>query len=164
MEGAGAGEAGVIARTIIPLGWEKFQHKDVWRKSGGRPPWIKSYTALLHNDAYMGLSLSQRGLLHNLWLMYASSGEPLNEARTRHLLSTNKAESRHFQAHLEALSNAGFIEILSHPTRNSLATRGEKSREEQDTNKEHVWTNEEDRAYDEPVLRVVGLEKVLRDI
>lgn len=110
--------------------WEKYQHKDVWKKSGGTPPWIKNYTKLLHDDDYIGLPLAARAILHGLWLMYAAAGQDVNKNTSRHLLSTNKGESRHFQEHLDALNHAGFIEFVSQPARTSLATREEESREE----------------------------------
>lgn len=117
-------------RQIIVRNWDKFQHKDVWRKSGGKPPWIKAYTRLLHDEEYMQLTLPQRALLHGIWLMYASTGGALTTTRCRRLLSTNKAETRHFYKHLDAIADAGFIEFVSQPKRESGATRVEKSREE----------------------------------
>jgi hypothetical protein len=54
-------------RWIVIPNWDEFQHyKD------RNPKWIKVYTKLLHNDAYLGLSPHQRAVLHGLWLMYAS--------------------------------------------------------------------------------------------
>jgi hypothetical protein len=110
-------------RLIIIRNWEKFQHKDVWKKSGGRPPWIKTYTALLHDDNYLGLTHAQRGILQGLWLLRASSGLDPNETTSRRLLCTNKGESRHFLSNLEALNRAGYIEFLSQPTRESVASK-----------------------------------------
>lgn len=111
-----------MKRFIVIPSWEKFQHRDVWKKSGGRPPWIKNYTQLIHKDEYTDLTLSQRGLLHGIWLLYASSGQEVSEDTCRRLLCTNKGESRHLLGNLRALSDAGLIDISSHP---------EKSREEE---------------------------------
>lgn len=120
-------------RYIEIRNWDKFQHKDVWRKSGGRPPWIKAYTALLHDDDWLGLSDAQRGILLGLWLMYASAGRSVYETSARHLLSTNKASSRHFLGNLEALCDAGFIEFVSQPIRAPVAPRVEERRVEVST-------------------------------
>lgn len=117
-------------RYIEICDWDRFQHKDVWRKSGGRPPWIKAYTGLLHNDKWLELSQSQRGALLGLWLMYASSGEAVSSTRSRHLLSTHKGDSRHYLDTLEALSSAGFIRFVSRPISAPVAPRVEESREE----------------------------------
>jgi len=113
VEDALPGKVDMSDRYIVIRNWDRFQQKDVWRKSGGTPPWIKNYTALLHNDDYLGLSTAQRGLLHGLWLMYASTGLALNEDTSRRLLSTNKGESRHFLGNLDALNHAGFIDFCS---------------------------------------------------
>lgn len=121
-------------RYILIPNWEKFQHKDVWRKNGGSPRWIKNYTQLLHRDEYLDLSLSQRGLLHGLWLLYASSGQALRHDRARQLLCTNQGESSHYAANLEALSDAGFIEISSRPEEK----REEEIRKTQARGFEHV--------------------------
>jgi len=128
VEDALPGKVDMSDRYIVIRNWDRFQQKDVWRKSGGTPPWIKNYTALLHNDDYLGLSTAQRGLLHGLWLMYASTGLALNEDTSRRLLSTNKGESRHFLGNLDALNHAGFIEFVSQPTRAPVAPRVEKRR------------------------------------
>ena len=117
-------------RYIKIRNWEKFQHKDVWKKSGGHAPWIKAYTRLLHDDDWLGLTQTQRGILLGLWLMYSSTGLSVNETTSRRLLSTNKGESRHFLDNLDALNRAGFIEFESQQSRAPVATREEKSREE----------------------------------
>jgi hypothetical protein len=123
----------VSERYIDIVGWDRFQHKDIWRKSGGRPPWIKNYTRLLHDDRYLSLTMNQRGVLHGLWLMYASGGRSVNETLARRLLSTNKTEARHWRGSIESLRNAGFIEVSSQSTRAPVAPRVEESREEEST-------------------------------
>ena len=115
-------------RYIDICNWNRFQHKDIWRKSGGRPPWIKAYTALLHDDGWLSLSESQRGILLGLWLMYASAGQSINEVTARRLLSTNKVASRHFLSNLAALNHAGFIEFVAQPIRAPVAPRVEEKR------------------------------------
>jgi hypothetical protein len=85
--------------------WDEFQHyKD------RSPPWIKVYTSLLHNDAYLGLSPHQRAVLHGLWLMYASHRREVNSLPTpRQSHVSSASESR--QQQLKALVDAGFIEV-----------------------------------------------------
>lgn len=99
--------SGTPDRWIVIPNWEKFQHPDAGRTD--HTPWIKNLTRLLHNHAYMSLTQSQRGILHGLWILYASTRRDLNEALAKHLLVTNKAESRHWRSNLESLNHAGFI-------------------------------------------------------
>lgn len=102
-----------------------FQHY------GERDPiWIKNYTRLLSDQAYLDLTWPQTGVLHALWLEYARSG--------RQLPGDTAALSRRFgkrvpSATLESLNHAGFI-VVSAST--PLASRyhaasAEKSREEE---------------------------------
>jgi hypothetical protein len=109
-------------RWIVIPRWEDFQHyKD------RDPIWIRTYTRLLHNADYLDLTLSQRGILHGLWLMRAMHNENISEASARHLLVTNKAEARHWRGNLDALNHAGFIEVAAS---SSLAQRQKRVREE----------------------------------
>ncbi|CAN5777571.1 hypothetical protein BH20ACT14_BH20ACT14_01710 [soil metagenome] len=116
---------------IVVRNWEKFQNADVWKKSGGRPPWIKTYTALLHDDAYIELTPHQRAVLHGLWLAYASSARQLR-LNTRSL--SRRLGLRVSSQQLEALKYAGFIEFSSRSPLDAplerFAPRGEESREE----------------------------------
>jgi hypothetical protein len=123
-------EGGVSERYIDIPNWDKFQHKDIWRKSGGRPPWIKAYTRLLSNNEWLDLSQSQQGILVNLWLMYASAGQSVSEAGAKRRLCRSDAEARWWRSNLEALRDAGFIEILSQPISAPVAPRVEERREE----------------------------------
>ena len=91
-------------RWIVIPRWEEFQHY-----SKRNPPWIKTYTRLLRDDAYAQLSLSQRGLLQGLWLMRAAGGEDVRESRARRELVGSESDARYFKRHLEALNHAGFI-------------------------------------------------------
>lgn len=117
-------------RYIEICNWDKFQHKDLWRKSNGRPPWIKAYTGLLHDDEWLALLPSQRGILLGLWLMYASTGKGVSMSRAKSLLSPNKVSSRHFLGHLQALSDAGFIQFVAQPIRAPVAPRSREEVEE----------------------------------
>jgi hypothetical protein len=87
---------------IIVPNWRRFQHY-----GDRRPAWIKNYTALLHDDDYLALTLAQRGLLHGIWLMYAASDGRLS-ARTLSREFPKKVR----KDSLEALNHAGFITIV----------------------------------------------------
>ncbi len=104
---------------IYVRNWDEFQHY-----KGRRPAWIKSYLALLHDDAYLDLSWAQRGLLHGIWLLTAEMGNgrvpASSKALRRHLPTPNDAEARHYLRTFESLIHAGFIEV---------SARAEKERE-----------------------------------
>lgn len=90
-------------RWIVIRNWDRFQHyKD------RQPPWIKNYTELLHDPAYLELPPGTRSLLHGLWLVYASSRArvPLD---TRWI--TRQLNLRCTMQQLESLNHAGFIEF-----------------------------------------------------
>lgn len=100
-------------RWIVIPRWDEFQHRDMARSSV--PPWIKNFTKLMHDDAYLGLTGHQRAILHGVWLEYAS-------ARRQLALSTvslsRRLNLRVTTAHLEALNDAGYIEFSdSRPAR-----------------------------------------------
>ena len=88
-------------KFIVVSNWERFQHyKD------RNPPWIKNYTDLMNNDDYRSLSGHRRGVLHGLWLEYASSQCRL---RVDSLSLTRRLGVRVTTADLKALNEAGFI-------------------------------------------------------
>lgn len=85
--------------------WREFQHyKD------RDPKWIKNYQRLLHNADYRRLSGHQRGVLHGLWMLYASCGRqlPLDTASISAQLGLRVSSLQ-----LASLNHAGFILILS---------------------------------------------------
>jgi hypothetical protein len=89
---------------VIPK-WNRYQHykkRDV--------PWIKDYCAQLHNAAYRELSFAQRGLLHDLRLLYALSHKqlPMDSKKLASLCG-----ERLLNVQLERLNHAGFIDIVS---------------------------------------------------
>jgi hypothetical protein len=91
-------------RYIEVLGWERFQHyKD------RDPAWIKNYVRLLHNDAYLDLTLHQRGVLHGLWILYAANGRQIRDSTAT---VSRQLGGRVSRATLEALNDAGFIRIV----------------------------------------------------
>lgn len=89
---------------VIPE-WNKFQHyKD------RDPKWIKVYTRLLSDPAYVNLSFPQRGLLHGLWHLYARSARDVPD-NTSYL--SRQLGGKVLRKSLESLYDAGFIEFSS---------------------------------------------------
>jgi hypothetical protein len=83
--------------------WERFQH---YRDRN--PPWIKNYTELLSDEAYLGLSGHRRSILHGLWLEYARSNCRLS-LDTRML--TRRLNLKVTTSDLLSLNDAGFVAI-----------------------------------------------------
>lgn len=106
------------AEIVIPK-WGSFQHY----KKQTRPPWIKSYTKLLHDDSYLSLTDTQRAVLHGLWLLYAASGRkvPGNTSKLSRQLSMRVTKRT-----LEALEQAGFIRFRSRAGLDELSSRREE--------------------------------------
>lgn len=98
-------------RWIVIPRWDEFQHRDMARSSV--PPWIKNLTRLLGDEDYLALTLMQRGILHGLWMMYASHRRVLSESEARHFLCRSGAEARRWRDTMEALNHAGFIAIVA---------------------------------------------------
>lgn len=87
---------------MIP-NWRRFQH---YKKRN--PIWIKVYTELMSDPAFLGLTFAQRGLLISLWLEYARSRRSI----IGHTSGVYRALGRHVTtSQLKTLSDAGFIEI-----------------------------------------------------
>jgi len=86
---------------VIP-NWDRFQHYGDYRQ----PPWIKLYTALLHDDDFQSLSPTDRQALVSLWMLYAMT-------RRRVRVDTAKISraigQRVTKGTLERLNHAGFI-------------------------------------------------------
>lgn len=83
--------------------WDEFQH---YKKRD--PPWIKDYRSQIDNARYLELTLAQRGLLHDLRLLYLVMHGELPASRT--FIATRlrcKTDKRSF----DALNHAGFIDI-----------------------------------------------------
>lgn len=93
------------ANWIVIPNWhggkEGFQHyKD------RDPKWIKNYTRLLSSDTYLGLSGHRRGIIHGLWLAYASSNCQL---RVDTASLSRRLSLRVTMSDLVSLSDAGFL-------------------------------------------------------
>jgi hypothetical protein len=96
--------------SIHVRNWEKFQHRDVVRAKAGRAPvWIKLYTELLSDEAFLSLSEHRRLVLICVWLEYARTRARL-PLDTRSL--SRRLQLRVTKADLEALNHAGFLEFL----------------------------------------------------
>lgn len=117
-----------MSRWIVIPNWdgpEGFQHyKD------RTPRWIKNYTELLHDDGYLQLTLVQRGVLHGLWMEYASARRQIPDST---LTVSRRLGQRVTRATLDSLNHAGFI---VYSASKPLALRyhdasPEKSREEE---------------------------------
>jgi hypothetical protein len=110
-----------VSDWISVCGWRRFQHYDPAKR---QPPWIKIYTELMSDDAWLGLSGHDRAVLICLWLEYASSRcrLPLDarSSRSRGALGTlslsRRLGLRVTTATLERLIDAGFIEIVASKT------------------------------------------------
>lgn len=117
----------MINRWIVVPNWDEFQHY-----TDRDPIWIKTYTRLLHDDAYLDLTQHQALLLHRLWLAYASSSAQLQLSTASVSLHVGFRVTMH---DLQALNHAGFIEFsASAPASKPLArarARARESREEQ---------------------------------
>jgi hypothetical protein len=83
--------------------WDQFQH---YKKRD--PPWIKDYRSQLDNPTYLGLTFAQRGLLHDLRLLYLVTHKNVT-LDTRKL--SRRLGERVLSIQLEALNDAGLIEV-----------------------------------------------------
>ncbi len=107
-----------------PTGFQHYKDRD--------PLWIKCYTRLMSKDEFLMLTFHQRGVLFGVWLAYARSNRQLRHST---LTLTRQLSQRVLTRDLNALQNAGFIEVID---RFLLAERlqaasPEKRREEKTT-------------------------------
>jgi hypothetical protein len=111
-----------VERDIVIPKWGELQHY----KKQTRPPWIKAYTKLLHDDRYLSLTETQRAVLHGLWLLYAASGRkvPENTSKLSRALSLRVTKPT-----LKALEQAGFIRFRSRVGLEEVSPRREEKRE-----------------------------------
>jgi len=88
---------------IVVPGWDRFQH---YRDRS--PVWIKLYTELLDNEDWLSLTHAERGVLVQIWLLYARSTGRL---RAQRVASTVHRNLR--QRALDSLVEKGFIQIVA---------------------------------------------------
>jgi hypothetical protein len=106
--------------------WDEFQH---YTKRDGkpvkRPTWIKNYTQQLDDPRYLELTPHQRGLLHDLRLIYARGAREIadNTATLGRRLGY-----RVTRASLDALNQAGFIQITARGTARGTASLEEEKK------------------------------------
>jgi hypothetical protein len=97
------------SRWISVRKWRKFQHYDPAKRW---VPWIKLYTELMSDDAFLRLTPARRCLLICLWLEYALSRSCL---RLDVPLLNSRLGLAAKLADYEALKKAGFIAFVSSP-------------------------------------------------
>jgi len=112
---------------IVVPNWQKFQHY-----KHRDPPWIKNHRTLLANNAYLGLPMGARGLLHGIWLLYAEHNQEL-QVNDLHLLGVD----RHRKEHLASLNDAGLLgfsasSVLAKTLCNSVSTKNTVAEPERD--------------------------------
>lgn len=133
---------------VIPR-WEEFQHPDTTRT--GNIPWVKNFTRLLSDDAYLNLNASERAVLHGLWLEYARSRAGLRLATSTRRASdeldtsslTRRLNLRVTQKTLERLNHAGFIQFSASRPASSLASRTASADEKRPEEKRQEALNQE---------------------
>jgi hypothetical protein len=95
-------------RWIVVPNWSRFQH---YRTR--EAPWIKVYGALLHKPEYLDLSLTDRGLLHGLWLAYHETDGRLRMRDVVTELRCSPEDSLNIHRRMHRLNHAGFIAFLA---------------------------------------------------
>ena len=114
-------------RYIVIPNWDRHQHY----KDQTRPPWIKLHVSLLHDDDWLNLTPGQRSALVSIWMLYASTHRRVTfDSRSL----SRQIGQRVTKQTLEALREAGFIEVLSRDALEQLYARSRsRSREETST-------------------------------
>lgn len=120
------------AGYIYIKGWSKFQHPDVARGGGARLPWIRDYVDQLDNEAYLGLTMNQRAALQDVRRLCAVYGNGRVSVRGSYLERRLDWPPRYGARAIEALVQAGFIEVraskLQARRKQAASTRGEERR------------------------------------
>lgn len=89
---------------VIP-NWPKFQHY-----ANRDPLFLKEYRSQIDDADYRSLTLAERGLLHGLRLLYASSAGQVPHSPSE---LSGRLAAPVWRRHLEALSDAGLIAIVA---------------------------------------------------
>lgn len=103
---------------IVMPRWDEHQHRDMARSSV--PPWIKTYTKLMGDEAYLDLTAAERGILHGLWLEYASARRAL---RGDTATLSRRLGVRVTQKTLNRLNHAGFIMFSASKPASNIASK-----------------------------------------
>jgi hypothetical protein len=101
---------------VIPR-WDDFQHRDMARST--IPPWIKTYTKLMSDDDFLGLSFHLRGVLVSIWMEYAAARRQLLGSTST---LTRRLGQRVTTRDLESLNHAGFIHFSASKPASNLAS------------------------------------------
>ena len=118
-------------RWITVPNWERFQHyKD------RNPTWIKLYTELNSRVEWLSLTWQQRGVLVTIWAEFARAHGTIRVSDVSRLCH-QPLRTRH----LEALADAGFIEIAASRPASTAASPHALAREEVLRTKEKEATN-----------------------
>lgn len=102
--------------------WKRFQHY-----KGRRPAWIKLYLDLLHDDDYLALSASDRGVLMGIWMLASVTGDGRLNADSVTLgrqLSVRRVN-------LEPLIQAGFITICASKVPHDVLEQNKRQRQKE---------------------------------
>jgi hypothetical protein len=95
-----------MTEYISVRNWRRFQHYDPAKRA---PLWIKNYVELTKDDDYLTLSSHLRGVLHGIWMEYAS-------ARCHLTLNTaslsRRLALRVMRRDIESLVQAGWLAIV----------------------------------------------------
>ena len=111
-------------RWIYAHNWEKWQSG---RRQEGAP-WIRNYGALLHDDEYLDLTISDRAVLHGLWMLLGETGNGrllFKPVRISHQLSLDRGT---VVRTLKRLNDAGWISFEC--TKNGHGVYTEEIRED----------------------------------
>lgn len=127
---------------VIPR-WNDFQHPDTTRS--GVMPWLKNFTRLLSDDAYLDLTFPQRGLLHSIWLEYARSRGQLRMSNgSTHVSLSRRLGQTVRVSQLEALNHAGFIEFSASRPASTVASKGASNLASREEKREEKKRQEEE--------------------
>lgn len=90
--------------------WDEFQTFQKKRGKPWAPPWVKLYTRILDEPAYLDLSPETRSLLVGLWALFGRSRGTVAKD-TRRL--SQQLHQRVTKAQLDSLNHAGWLTFCS---------------------------------------------------
>ncbi len=90
--------------------WSDFQTYTLKRGKPWAPPWVKLYTRILDDPAYLDLTPETRSLLVGIWALFGRTRGTITKD-TRRL--SRQLSQRVTERQLETLNHAGFIQFCS---------------------------------------------------
>lgn len=124
--------------------WEQFQNADVFRKSAGRPPWIKLYQSVLDDPELEALTHQQLGALVRVWLWAARLSNRIPASKSWWRTHLGRSGDRT----CTVLVQAGFLEPYKpaketpanghNPSQNPRDTIASLSRQEEEVDREDL--------------------------